>query len=93
MGRSPADRDHTAAVEIEIGRDMPDLPRFALQMRVHKNARIREVAYDGRALKEGDEDAGYVTWDDNASWIIRVNVNTPPTKGTHTAAARYEIEW
>jgi len=66
--------------------------RFSLQLRVHKDAEIEAVTYDGRELSCGEAD-GFVVWDDTASHIVRVNVNTHLTAGEHTAAVRYHVHW
>ena len=90
--RAPADEGGTAAVTIGADRDLPSLPRFTLQMRVHKPAAIRGVFYDDQELPAGEEH-GFVAWQDKASHIVRVNVNTTLTKGEHTASVRYDVQW
>ncbi len=72
--------------------DLPGLPRFSLQMRIHKPARLKGVSFDGRELSQGDED-GFVVREDVASKIVRININSPLTGGEHSASVAYDIEW
>ena len=92
LQREHFDRGSAATLRLSADRDLPELPRFALQMRLHKPARIKAVYYDGRELSPGEED-GFVVWEDTASRIVRVNVNVPLTKGEHAASANYDLQW
>ena len=92
LQREYFDRDSAATLKLTADRDLPELPRFALQVRVHKPAEIKGVYYDGKELSPGEED-GFVTWQDTASTIVRVNVNAPLTKGEHAASVKYDLQW
>lgn len=92
MSRHPFDQGNCATVDLEVARDLPAMSAFAMQVRIHKNAALKAVTYDGVELGI-DELDGYVVREDNASWIVRVNVNKPPTAGTHTAKVHYDVQW
>lgn len=92
LGREHFDRGGAATLRLSADRDLPGLPRFALQMRVHKPAEIKAVCYDGVELVP-DEEHGFVVWEDTASKIVRVNVNAPLTRGQHAASVRYDLQW
>lgn len=92
LGRATFDKGGVAAVRVAAEQDLPDLPRFSLQMRVHKPAQIKGVYYDDEELSPGEEH-GFVIWEDTASKIVRVNVNRVLTEGEHAASARYDVQW
>ena len=73
-------------------RDLPELPRFSLQLRIHRPGVIKSVTWDGEELTES-ETHGFVITEDPASHIVRINVDRMLTKGDHHAAVHYDIEW
>ncbi|MCD6364334.1 MAG: hypothetical protein J7M14_00500 [Planctomycetes bacterium] len=94
LKRTAHDKGSAATLTMVVDEDLPELDRFSLQMRLHKPARIKGVYYDGREL-EVSEEHGFVTWQDTASQLVRINVFAEGgvTKGQHVAQVRYDIDW
>ncbi len=81
-----------AKLQLPADRDLPKLPRFSLQLRIHRPGRIKSVPYDGEEPVSG-ETHGFVITEDAAGHIVRINVDRMLTKGHHHAAVHYDIEW
>jgi hypothetical protein len=92
FSRTGADAGSAATLMLGVTRELTELPRFSLQMRVHKSAEIKAVTFDGNELGEGEDD-GFVVWEDTASRIVRLNLRVMMGPGEHAAAVHYDVRW